>query len=383
MPSRNEADDVHVALVAELARVAVPNGIMGVTLLGVGLFVAHALGDAVLLAAALTGGLASAAKLGLVVRHLRRLARGPVARDEARRWERGHILTTVMMAASVGALDGRIFAQPDMEMQMLATGLLFGYCSGVVTHLSIRPRLAAGALLLAALPAIGSAAWFGGRPQYILAATFALFLVGALNGVLLSYRNAVRQITLRLDMAALARSDALTGLANRLGLRRAFRGLPGAADDAVAVHCFDLDGFKLVNDRYGHAAGDALLQELGARLRLLVAAPAVAARVGGDEFVVLQPSVRHVREAEDLARRIVRALGAPYDLAGEAVTVGLSLGYAWAPSCSVDLDDLIRRADEASYAVKRRGGGVAADAGAPVPSRAAAAMPSGSRALAS
>ncbi|OAS20066.1 GGDEF domain-containing protein [Methylobacterium platani] len=383
MPLRTNSDDIHVALVAELARIAVPNGIMGATLLGVGLFVAHTLGDGLLLAAALTGGTASAAKLVLIAHQLRRTARGPLSRIEARRWERGHIATTALVAASIGTLTGRTFAQADMDMQMLATGLLFGYCSGVVTHLSIRPGMAAGALLLAALPAIGTAAWFGRGPQHILAAMFALFLLGALHGVLFTYRNAVRQITLRLDMAALARSDALTGLANRLGLRRAFRGLPGTADDAVAVHCFDLDGFKPVNDRYGHAAGDALLQEIGARLRLLAAAPAVAARVGGDEFVVLQPSVRHPREAEAFARRIVHALGAPYRLSGETVSIGLSLGYACAPSHAADLDALIGKADEASYAVKRRGGGVAAAGLAAGSYRASAAPEAGPRAFAS
>ncbi|TNC14151.1 GGDEF domain-containing protein [Methylobacterium terricola] len=364
MPLRNESDDIHVALVGELARIGLPNGIMGVTLVGVGLFAAHALGDTVLLAATLVGGLASAGKLGLIVRHLRRNAQGPLARHEAVRWERGHILTTAVIAASVGVLTGRLFAQADLQMQMLATGLLFGYCSGVVTHLSIRPRMAAAALLLATLPPIGAAAWSEGRPHHILAAMFALFLVGALQSVLSAYRTAIRQIRLRLDMAALARSDALTGLANRLGLRRAFGSLPATDGAAVAVHCFDLDGFKLVNDRYGHAVGDALLQELGARLQRLVVAPAVVARVGGDEFVVLQPSVQHPREAEILARRIAHTLEAPYQLAGQTVSVGLSLGYASAPSASANLDDLLRRADAASYAVKRRGGGVAVGAAA-------------------
>ncbi len=189
---------------------------------------------------------------------------------------------------------------------------------------------------------------------------FCFFLVGALQSVLSAHRTAIRRIRLRLDMAALARSDALTGLANRLGLRRAFEGVSATGDASVAIHCFDLDGFKPVNDRYGHAAGDALLQELGVRLRLLLPAPALAARIGGDEFVVLQPGVRHVEEAELLARRIVHALGAPYQLGMQTVSVGLSLGFACAPAPMADLDDLLREADAASYAVKRRGGGVAA-----------------------
>ena len=360
MPASVETDDIYVALVGELSRIGLATAIMGVTLVGVGLFAAQALDSGLLFGAAAAGGLASTGKFVIVRLHLRRLARGRLTREEARAWEWGHILSTIGVASSIGTIVGTVFAQPRMELQMLATGMLFGYCSGVVTHLSVRPLMASGALLLAALPAIVSAAWVGGTSHGVLAAMFGLFLVGALHAVLAAHRTAIRQIRLRLDMAALARSDALTGLANRLGLRRAFAGLPGTGDDSVAVHCFDLDGFKPVNDRYGHAAGDALLQELGARLHRLVATPALAARIGGDEFVVLQPGLRHRREAEILARRIVHTLGAPYDLAGETVSVGLSLGFACAPSRTADLDDLIRRADAASYAVKRRGGGVAA-----------------------
>ncbi|QRE73634.1 GGDEF domain-containing protein [Methylobacterium aquaticum] len=366
MLPRLETDDIYVALVGELSRIGLSTVIMAVTLVGVGLFAAQALDSGILFAAVAAGGLASICKLVIVHRHRRRLACGRLTRAEARAWEWGQILSTAGVASSIGTIVGTVFAQPRIELQMLATGMLFGYCSGVVTHLSVRPVLASGALLLAALPAIASAARAGDMSHDILAAMFGLFLVGALHSVVSAHRTAIRQIRLRLDMAALARSDALTGLANRLGLRRAFAGLPGTGDDSVAVHCFDLDGFKPVNDRYGHAAGDALLQELGARLNRLVAAPALAARIGGDEFVVLQPGMRHRREAEILARRIVHALGAPYDLAGETVSVGLSLGFACAPSCVADLDDLIRKADAASYAVKRRGGGVAASEEGPV-----------------
>ncbi|MET7245928.1 GGDEF domain-containing protein [Methylobacterium sp. EM32] len=372
MHANVESDEVYVALVSDLARTALPTSIMGVTLAGVGLFVAQALGHAGLFAAVASGVLACLCKLALMVGQTRRLADGSHAPREARLWERGHLLTTIGVASSVGAFVALVFAQPRMEPQMLATGVLFGYCSGVVAHLFVRPVLASGALLLAALPAIASAAWFGDMPHGILATMFGLFLVGALQSVFAAHRKAIRQIGLRLDMAALARSDTLTGLANRLGLREAFRTLSGTGDDSVAIHCFDLDRFKPVNDRYGHAAGDALLQEIGARLRLLVGHPALAARTGGDEFVVLQPGVRHPEEAEILARRIVHALSAPYHLGPETVSVGLSLGFACAPSRTADLEDLVRRADAASYAVKRQGGGVAASGPASGPPRARA-----------
>ncbi|BCM85270.1 GGDEF domain-containing protein [Methylobacterium indicum] len=372
MTARVEPDDIYVALVAELARTAVPTGIMGITLVGVGLFIARTLQDPVLLAAAVIGGIASLGKLALITLQGYRPARGTGTRAEARVWDRAHLLVTVVVASCIGAVAGAAFLQPDVEMQMLATGLLFGYCSGVVTHLSVRPGMAIAALLLAALPAIVTAGWNGSMSHGILATMFGLFLLGAVQGVFTAHRNTARQIALRLDMAALAGRDALTGLANRLGLHDAFRDRHRSSGEAVAVHCFDLDGFKAVNDRYGHAVGDALLQEVGLRLRGLLGASALAARTGGDEFVVLQHAVHDAETAEVLAREIVQALGRPYAMAEETIRIGLSLGYACAPGISADLDALIGAADAASYVAKRRGGGIHA-AGLPVACRSLAA----------
>lgn len=359
MSTRGESEEVYGALVAELTLTRVPTSIMGLTLLGVGLFTAQVLNDPILFAAAVIGALASVSKLVLMFLHGQRNAQGPLPMPEARQWELRHALSTVCVAGSVGTIAARIFTHPDMAMQMLATALLFGYCSGVVSRLSVRPVIATAAVLLAALPAIVSAARVGDTPHGIIATMFSVFLLGGLDGVRFAYRVAVRQITLRLDMGTLARSDPLTGLANRLGLREAFRKAPRGRDTKIALHFFDLDGFKSVNDRFGHAAGDALLQALSQRLRALLGEAELAARTGGDEFVVLQPSVRDPDEAQGLARRIVDSLSQPYAVAGESVRIGVSLGLSCVPSQSAHLDDLLRDADTASYAIKRKGGGVA------------------------
>ncbi|UMY16704.1 GGDEF domain-containing protein [Methylobacterium organophilum] len=359
MSTRGESEEVYGALVAELTLTRVPTSIMGLTLLGVGLFTAQVLDDPILFAAAVIGALASVSKLVLMFLHGQRNAQGPLPMPEARQWELRHALSTVCVAGSVGTIAARIFTHPDMAMQMLATALLFGYCSGVVSRLSVRPVIATAAVLLAALPAIVSAARVGDTPHGIIATMFSVFLLGGLDGVRFAYRVAVRQITLRLDMGTLARSDPLTGLANRLGLREAFRKAPRGRDTKIALHFFDLDGFKSVNDRFGHAAGDALLQALSQRLRALLGEAELAARTGGDEFVVLQPSVRDPDEAQGLARRIVDSLSQPYAVAGESVRIGVSLGLSCVPSPSAHLDDLLRDADAASYAIKRKGGGIA------------------------
>ncbi len=359
MTRQRETDALHQALVAELSGTVVPTSIMGMTVLGVGLYVATALQDPMLLAAAGVGGAATLAKLALIAFQRRHAGEGTLPRDRVRRWEAGHALATFAVAGSVGVQCGVIFTQPVMAMQLLATALLFGYCSGVVTRLSVRPSIAVPALLIASVPAIAATLWMGEGPHLILGTIFALFLLGALNGVGFSYRTTLRHIQLHRDMAALAHQDSLTGLANRLGLREAFRRISGSGSGGIAVHCLDLDGFKPINDRFGHAMGDALLQAIGLRLRALQPDGAnLAARIGGDEFVVLQPAL-DIGEAGLFAQRILAALSQPYAIAGETIRIGISLGYAWGPAPSADLDGLQRRADEASYSVKRQGGGVA------------------------
>lgn len=103
MTASVESDDIYVTLVADLSCTGLPIVVMGVTLAGVGLFVAQALGYAVLFAAVASGVLCTACKLVLVLRQMRRLASGPLAPEEARRWEWAHVLTSVGVASSVGA----------------------------------------------------------------------------------------------------------------------------------------------------------------------------------------------------------------------------------------------------------------------------------------
>ncbi len=158
----------------------------------------------------------------------------------------------------------------------------------------------------------------------------------------------------------LAHHDALTGLANRSLLHdriseavsRARRG-----GGTLAVLCFDLDGFKAVNDLHGHAAGDRLLREVAARLGQGVRDTDTVARLGGDEFVVLQADPIQTETARALAERLVEALAEPYDLGvGEpqrAVTA--SVGVALFPADGDDPETLLHNADTALYRAKWAG----------------------------
>ncbi len=159
------------------------------------------------------------------------------------------------------------------------------------------------------------------------------------------------------QLAALemATRDPLTGLGNRVALQR---GLAEAlAGTGCAIHCLDLDRFKVVNDTLGHAMGDALLQRVAQRLQSGVKDGDLIARIGGDEFVVVQADVSKPAEAEALARRLVDLVGRAYAIEGHAINVGVSIGLAIAPLHGTEAQELMRRADLALYASKAEGRG--------------------------
>ncbi|WP_308120722.1 putative bifunctional diguanylate cyclase/phosphodiesterase [Paractinoplanes bogorensis] len=148
----------------------------------------------------------------------------------------------------------------------------------------------------------------------------------------------------------LAHTDPLTGLANRRGLQRALR---ESGDSRVLVG-IDLDGFKTVNDMRGHDVGDAVLAEVGDRLRHNLLDGDVAARLGGDEFAVLMRG--NAEEALLTAHRLLAVLGEPYEVEGSAVFLSASIGVADSNALSpADTGELIRDADLALRYAKQRG----------------------------
>jgi diguanylate cyclase (GGDEF)-like protein len=152
-----------------------------------------------------------------------------------------------------------------------------------------------------------------------------------------------------------ATHDPLTGLPNRAEfltrLTAALSAEAGATRPPVLLFC-DLDGFKAVNDRFGHVVGDELLHHVGSRLARCLREGDTLARYGGDEFVILCPAAATPAVVDRICQRIEQALSAPFDLGGEAVTIGVSVGAVTAVP-GMDADAIIRRADEAMYLAKR------------------------------
>jgi diguanylate cyclase (GGDEF)-like protein/PAS domain S-box-containing protein len=199
---------------------------------------------------------------------------------------------------------------------------------------------------------------------------------GAEPGLVGMLQDVTEHRALEEELVYRAYHDALTGLANRARfhdrLAEALRaacsaeGAHPGAGAAVAVLLVDLDGFKLVNDVAGHAAGDALLREVGARLLDAARGCELVARLGGDEFGVLLAGVRADADALAVADRIVAAVGRPFTVHGVAAAVGVSVGVARggtgeqppAPAGAPPLaavDALLRHADLALYEAKARG----------------------------
>jgi len=123
------------------------------------------------------------------------------------------------------------------------------------------------------------------------------------------------------------------------------------------VLCLDLDRFKEVNDMLGHAMGDILLRTVSERLQSCVRAADTVSRVGGDEFTIIQAAPQSAGEIEALARRIIEAVGGPYDLEGRRATIGVSIGISVARADGATADALLRNADLALYRAKEDGRG--------------------------
>jgi len=157
-----------------------------------------------------------------------------------------------------------------------------------------------------------------------------------------------------------ARHDELTGLPNRRLLServRAALAITALRNSGCAILVFDLDGFKPINDRFGHPAGDLVLREIAQRLQNVVRPQDTVARIGGDEFALLMPDCGSAQDVERIAQRILRELAQPLtssDLGGARLTA--SLGVVMAPEHGSDPEWLMRVADRAMYDAKLEGG---------------------------
>jgi diguanylate cyclase (GGDEF)-like protein len=180
------------------------------------------------------------------------------------------------------------------------------------------------------------------------------------GGWVITYEDVTERRKAEARVAHMAQHDALTDLSNRVLFRdKMADGLAEVAAHGgeMAVLCLDLDNFKTVNDRLGHAVGDKLLRWVAARLRECADPGDTVARLGGDEFAILQRG-QQPQSAERLASRLVEIIGHPPPMENHVIHTGVSVGVAIAPDHGLDPDELMKCADLALYQAKARGRGV-------------------------
>jgi len=363
------SDGVYVELVDSLFNLIPPIVTLSICLGIVGAGIVARTGDPIILVLTILALAVSAERI-LMVHHYRwATANAPLSLVSAWTWERRFAIRSFITTVIVGAMAARSFMLPYPRVHMLIVGVLFAYAAGTITRVAYRPHLAILNLLVLSMPSIGICMYIGDTVYWCLALIMVVFLFGALETVRHLYATIVSQLTLKLRFAGLARRDPLTGLSNRLALNENLENLVAAAfsdNCSLAVHSLDLNNFKSANDRFGHPIGDAILQEVARRLSRLIRESDLLVRLGGDEFVLVQTEVRSREQVLALAKRITEVIAATYQINGNTIELGTSVGIALM-TCDQNLtcEELLHRADQALYQAKRSGGGYVIYAVAP------------------
>ncbi|WP_293882943.1 GGDEF domain-containing protein [Sphingomonas sp.] len=280
-------------------------------------------------------------------------------------WEVRYVRVILPYVTLLGLFNFHLAITGGEGVRLLVAVDTFGFCAATVSRGFVRPQLCALMVLIGALPTAVGFLFMAAASEGVAAVAFAtvgglttIYAVSSLETVRHLYRAMLAQLATKRELAAFARVDPLTGLANRLAMRETLaREIAHDCESAsLALLMIDLDGFKAVNDRLGHPIGDRLLCEIGRRLGRIVREGDLAVRLGGDEFCVIQTGIASSSTAEALANRIIKTLAEPFLCDGDSVQVGSSIGVALDDGSIADIDDLMERADSALYRAKRQGG---------------------------
>jgi diguanylate cyclase (GGDEF)-like protein len=295
--------------------------------------------------------LAVVSLLGFVILWRNRGRRMSVRRAKRMIVESTWLSGTMGLMCSVWTVINRFAAPPEAHsyyaMIMAMGSLATAYCLSSIrftTFVNLGIGLVPIMLLMLT----------SGNPPEIAAGT-SLFVatVFLLRMILQQHSQLIDLLQLQQQMRDLAHTDPLTGLWNRRELdARLDQEIAAAASDTrFAIALLDLDGFKPVNDQYGHAVGDALLCQVAARLRHACGEAAIVARQGGDEFAILVPAGSPLLDTS-LSGHILCELAMPYRIDGATIHVGASIGVATWPEHGTTAKKLFEIADRAVYAAK-------------------------------
>ncbi|MGL4094324.1 diguanylate cyclase domain-containing protein [Agrobacterium cavarae] len=266
------------------------------------------------------------------------------------------VMCSIVWCGLQGSLAFFIMQTGDGVLMVLSATLVMGIIGPICARNFSAPRYALFLVCLCDLPFKAGAAMSGDPWLLVLLPMTPPFLLGAMQVVCGFQKSLVATLTSEIRNSFLANHDALTGLLNRQGLDKEIAALPGE-QQRVAVLGADLDGFKQVNDQYGHSAGDQLLREIATRLSKNVRAGDHIARIGGDEFLLVVKGLSP-DDVKNLSDRLISCVtNEPIDIGGAGVNVGISIGYACYPEDGGIINELRLKADTALYAAKRHSKG--------------------------
>ncbi len=298
--------------------------------------------------------------LSSICRHClaRKRIKVPHDPEVARRWER-EFFVSLALVGSVWGLGGWLLMPATNEAyQALLYCFVLGMAGGTMALYSAHGPGVAFVMVAMLGPATLYQFLQDGFFHTALGLAGVLFVLGTLRATRQMNTALLRNIELTEELDHLARHDALSGLHNRRGFTELAAPAVANASRArrdCALIMLDVDDFKVINDRLGHATGDAVIAAFGAMLADTVREGEPTGRIGGEEFAVLLPDAS-LRDAELLAERLLeRSRSLDVTAAGEPVVVTVSIGIAALGAAPATLDTLLSRADEALYAAKRKG----------------------------
>ncbi|MCB1540812.1 MAG: EAL domain-containing protein [Rhodoblastus sp.] len=261
----------------------------------------------------------------------------------------------------IWGLAAMLFFNPDRHGQIILVCILAGMICGGSLALSTLPR----AVVAFATPIVGGS-FIGlllGAKQpidYFIAPLLATYSAAIILAGLSQGQQFATRVIAQARAEALARHDPLTGLPNRVAFESALDSACQRLErygERFALLYIDLDDFKVVNDRYGHQAGDQLLKQMAGRLSVCLREVDMLARLGGDEFVMIARGLSSSADAATLADRLAEAFDGAFTLEGGSLECRASVGVALAPTDGATPNALINRADAALYAAKRERNG--------------------------
>ena len=304
------------------------------------------------------GVLTTLARIANIVGFKRRDPARKLSLAEARRWEAGYACSAFAFTLVIAALTLAAAATDHAGGFVLSLGLTMALTAG--SHLRTLRYWICAVLSTIAIGTLVVAFLLSGDPLY---QALSLLLFVYLYSIYESSDHIIGQfeelLMVRRELDFAASHDPLTGLVNRRGLDRVLREA-GESGEALGLLLLDLDGFKLINDRHGHQAGDDLLKQVAMRLKDIVRPGDSVARLGGDEFALVMCGVEDAVALSEVADRAVSVVKAPFMLMGQYVTVGASVGVSVKPgrdSAHWTAEMLTRAADQALYGAKRAGKG--------------------------